>query len=94
LHPPVSILGGAKWCNSCEGWKPDRAHHCRVCDACVLKMDQVNGCVGFGNQRYYIQFLCYTSFLGTWIFITSLIAFVSGHGLSTYNGVVVAVLVV
>lgn len=37
---PDSILGDPKWCEACQIWKPDRAHHCRVCDACVLKMDQ------------------------------------------------------
>lgn len=37
---PESILGDPRWCEACQIWKPDRAHHCRVCDACVLRMDQ------------------------------------------------------
>jgi palmitoyltransferase len=37
---PNTILGEPKWCKVCEIWKPDRAHHCRVCDSCVLRMDQ------------------------------------------------------
>jgi 7-cyano-7-deazaguanine synthase in queuosine biosynthesis len=37
---PDSILGDPTWCETCGIWKPDRAHHCRVCDACVLRMDQ------------------------------------------------------
>lgn len=36
---PNSILGSVKWCKTCQIWKPNRTHHCRVCDACVLKMD-------------------------------------------------------
>ncbi|KAI7903355.1 DHHC palmitoyltransferase-domain-containing protein [Cokeromyces recurvatus] len=78
---PDTILGDPKWCNTCQIWKPDRAHHCSVCDACVLRMDQVNGCVGFANYRYYIQFLCYVTILATWTFCTSLAAFIHFHGL-------------
>ena len=37
---PTSILGEPNWCEKCQSWKPDRAHHCRVCNSCVLKMDQ------------------------------------------------------
>lgn len=37
---PFSLLGEPTWCDACQVWKPDRSHHCRVCDACVLKMDQ------------------------------------------------------
>jgi hypothetical protein len=35
-----SILGHTKWCKTCKCWKPDRTHHCSICDECVLKMDQ------------------------------------------------------
>ncbi|KAI9498548.1 DHHC palmitoyltransferase-domain-containing protein, partial [Zychaea mexicana] len=69
------------WCDKCEWWKPDRAHHCRVCDTCVLRMDQVNGCVGFANYRYFIQFICYASGIAAWVFTTSLAAFIMGNGL-------------
>lgn len=31
--------GGFRICEKCNLLKPDRAHHCSVCDACVLKMD-------------------------------------------------------
>ncbi|KAJ1311007.1 hypothetical protein OPQ81_009514 [Rhizoctonia solani] len=26
-------------CNKCQGLKPERAHHCRVCKSCILKYD-------------------------------------------------------
>ncbi len=28
-----------KWCEKCEQNQPPRAHHCKVCDVCVLKRD-------------------------------------------------------
>lgn len=42
-RPPIdfdSILPETKWCTTCQCWKPDRTHHCSICDECVLKMDQ------------------------------------------------------
>ncbi|KAM0788364.1 hypothetical protein ACM66B_001504 [Microbotryomycetes sp. NB124-2] len=42
-------------------FKPPRAHHCRKCKACTLKMDHhcpwVNNCVGHGNYGHFIRFL-------------------------------------
>ncbi|CAO0794688.1 unnamed protein product [Mucor circinelloides] len=95
---PDTILGDPKWCEACQIWKPDRAHHCRVCDACVLRMDHhcpwVNGCVGVFNYRYYIQFLCYVTLLGSFTFATSLAAFIEFHGLSTFDNVALAIVII
>ena len=33
-----TVLHGLK-CAKCEGFKPDRCHHCRICGRCCLKMD-------------------------------------------------------
>ncbi|KAG1352451.1 hypothetical protein G6F62_002673 [Rhizopus arrhizus] len=97
IDPPDCILGDPVWCENCQLWKPDRAHHCRVCDACVLRMDHhcpwMNGCIGVANYRFYIQFLCYVSLLATWIFVTSLIAFIQYHGLSTFDNIALAILI-
>ncbi|CAO3645215.1 unnamed protein product [Cunninghamella echinulata] len=32
--------GDSNYCSVCQIVKPDRCHHCRICDTCVLKMDQ------------------------------------------------------
>ncbi|PKI83554.1 protein S-acyltransferase [Malassezia vespertilionis] len=45
--------------------KPERAHHCNTCNACILKYDHhcpwINQCVGLGNERYFILFMLWFS---------------------------------
>ncbi|KAI8884627.1 zf-DHHC-domain-containing protein [Backusella circina FSU 941] len=68
--------GQARYCHMCECFKPDRAHHCKECNRCVLKMDHhcpwVSGCVGFENYKFFFLFVFYTGFYGLWIFVSAL----------------------
>ena len=50
-----------RFCRSCLMVKPDRSHHCSVCNKCVLKMDHhcpyVNNCIGLKNYKYFMNML-------------------------------------
>ncbi|KAJ2488541.1 palmitoyltransferase for Vac8p [Coemansia sp. RSA 2050] len=71
--------GQPRFCLKCNGPKPDRAHHCSVCRACVLKMDHhcpwLNNCVGFRTQKAFILFLFYSCCYSSLVFATSLVFF-------------------
>lgn len=50
-----------QFCQSCQGYKPPRAHHCRICKRCVFKMDHhcpwINNCCGHLNHTNFVLFV-------------------------------------
>ncbi|KAH8396598.1 hypothetical protein KR215_001143 [Drosophila sulfurigaster] len=60
-------------CPKCCSIKPDRAHHCSVCQRCIRKMDHhcpwVNNCVGENNQKYFVLFTVRTMILFVYIYL-------------------------
>jgi len=51
--------GTPTWCWECERERPERAHHCKSCRRCVIRMDHhcpwVSNCIGWRNTRYFAQ---------------------------------------
>ncbi|KAI0649520.1 zf-DHHC-domain-containing protein [Trametes meyenii] len=51
-------------CRKCGEMRPERSHHCRICNRCVLKYDhhcpvRINQCVGVYNERHFVLFMVY-----------------------------------
>ncbi|KAI6226484.1 Palmitoyltransferase [Aphelenchoides fujianensis] len=63
---------GEPYCYRCQNYKPPNAHHCSICQICVVNMDHhcvwINQCVGAENHRYFLQFVGYLS-TGCLIFV-------------------------
>eukprot|EP00933_Yihiella_yeosuensis_P006500 TRINITY_DN111202_c0_g1_i1.p1 TRINITY_DN111202_c0_g1~~TRINITY_DN111202_c0_g1_i1.p1 ORF type:complete len:318 (-),score=42.73 TRINITY_DN111202_c0_g1_i1:228-1181(-) len=57
--------GERRHCKWCLKYKPDRCHHCRICNTCVLRMDHhcpwVYNCIGFRNHKYFFLLLVYAA---------------------------------
>jgi len=56
--------GERRHCKWCMKYKPDRCHHCRVCNSCILRMDHhcpwIYNCVGYRNHKYFFLLLLYS----------------------------------
>jgi hypothetical protein len=55
--------GGIRYCLKCLKYKPDRCHHCKFCNMCVLKMDHhcpwVGNCIGYMNYKFFLNMIFY-----------------------------------
>ncbi|XP_011007144.1 PREDICTED: probable protein S-acyltransferase 16 isoform X2 [Populus euphratica] len=55
--------GDLRYCQKCSHFKPPRAHHCRVCKRCVLRMDHhciwISNCVGHANYKVFFGLVVY-----------------------------------
>ncbi|CAO2611935.1 Palmitoyltransferase ZDHHC2 [Lemmus lemmus] len=75
-----TMSGAIRYCDRCQLIKPDRCHHCSVCDKCILKMDHhcpwVNNCVGFSNYKFFLLFLAYSLLYCLFIAATDLQYFI------------------
>ncbi|KAL3536415.1 hypothetical protein ACH5RR_004876 [Cinchona calisaya] len=63
IHEIKRKGGDLRYCQKCSLHKPPRAHHCRVCNRCVLRMDHhcvwLNNCVGHANYKTFFVFIVY-----------------------------------
>ncbi|CAD5216100.1 unnamed protein product [Bursaphelenchus okinawaensis] len=62
---PIQIYNDAHTpsCATCQKYKPPDAHHCQLCDTCIVGMDHhciwIGQCVGAHNHRYFFQVLVF-----------------------------------
>lgn len=65
-----------RYCLKCSCWKPDRCHHCSSCQQCILRMDHhcpwFATCIGFHNQKFFLQFLVYLTVYCSIVFTCTL----------------------
>ena len=51
------------WCDKCKMNQPPRAHHCKICQKCILKRDHhcffTGTCIGYYNQRFFVMLVFY-----------------------------------
>ncbi|KAI8356350.1 DHHC palmitoyltransferase-domain-containing protein [Mortierella sp. GBAus27b] len=92
IHVSEDLNGEAHplWCHRCRHVKPERAHHCRVCKRCVLKMDHhcpwVLNCVGQENYKFFVLFVTYTAIHCVFILATLIPLYVRySNNTWTYN---------
>ncbi|KAI1285517.1 Palmitoyltransferase ZDHHC3 [Halotydeus destructor] len=66
-------------CQKCCSIKPERAHHCSVCQRCIRKMDHhcpwVNNCVGENNQKFFVLFTMYIALLSIHVLVLAIFHF-------------------
>lgn len=62
--PKERTFNAVSICKKCLIPKPQRTHHCSICNMCYLKFDHhcpwLNNCIGHFNQRYFFLYMVYT----------------------------------
>lgn len=59
----VKIDGNPRICIRCLKSKPDRCHHCSICNQCIRRMDHhcpwLNNCIGLNNYKFFFNTIFY-----------------------------------
>lgn len=78
VSSPVDESAIHEGCVKCGiSFKPPRAHHCRVCGRCIVKMDHhcpwINNCVAIRNQKHFILLSFYIGLYSLFCLIITVI---------------------
>jgi hypothetical protein len=64
-----------RMCEKCHDIKPPRAHHCSLCERCILRMDHhciwLGTCIGEHNYKSFILILVYAMALCAFYVLSS-----------------------
>ncbi|XP_003747453.1 palmitoyltransferase ZDHHC20-like [Galendromus occidentalis] len=75
------IPRGLNLCMRCRLFVPPRAHHCRICGRCILRMDHhcpfFGNCIHFGNMKFFLLTLIY-AFVSCAFIVTTLYTIMHG----------------
>lgn len=89
--PPINMLKEEEklpTCEKCGRVRPERTHHCSICQHCVLKYDHhcfwTNGCIGLMNHGYFLKFLLFGFLSASFILIQFIPVLLYGSWLSSY----------
>jgi len=69
-----------RYCAFCPDspWKPPRATHCSQCDVCIFRRhhhcNYMSNCIGFRNQKLFIQMLVYAGLMACVSMVVLLLA--------------------
>lgn len=79
-----------RYCEKCGQMKPARAHHCRVCNRCVMRYDHhcpfVMNCIGEKNYPYFFKFCMYATLSALISLVCSCFEMFSGRTTLFYVG--------
>jgi palmitoyltransferase len=103
--PPPEVMtihnfgkSGYRYCSKCATWKPDRAHHCSRENKCILRMDHhcpwFAVCIGFFNQKYFVQLLCYVALYATILCLETVVVLYKFFSQELYNDQIISINVV
>ncbi|KAJ7601034.1 DHHC palmitoyltransferase-domain-containing protein [Mycena floridula] len=80
MSTDFDIFAPGKWCRKCWAPKPERTHHCSVCDRCVLKMDHhcpwMGQCIGHRTYPAFLHFLFCVTLLSIYIAVICIFALI------------------
>lgn len=91
IRIPDDLIGSLPICDKCGLPKPERAHHCRVCGSCHLRMDHhcpaIGVCVALRNFQPFIVMLTWARILVVINFILLAVAVFAISADKLMNGV-------